>query len=76
MASSLNAALSATRPVPEAAKILAGRHPGRSGRPSVRWLRLSDRMFETLSSLQEADDADDPAERVKMLSAAAKNIAH
>lgn len=68
--------LGAIKASTEAAKILADATPDdQDARSGALTALIQTELFETLVNLQEADAADDPAERVKMLSAAARNIA-
>lgn len=68
--------LSAIKASTEAAKILASSVDDTENHLSGSVISLvQSELFETLLNLQEADTEDDPAERVKLLSNAAKSIA-
>ncbi len=69
--------LAAIRASTEAAKIMADASPDDKDARSEGLLALiQTELFETIINLQEATDEDvDPAERVKLLSSAGKNIA-
>ena len=68
--------LSAIKASTEAAKAIADAAPDEADQRSAAVISLvqSD-LFEAMISLREADDEDDPASRVKMLSQAARAIA-
>lgn len=69
--------LAAIRASTEASKLLADASPDdKDARSEALTALIQTELFETIVNLQEAAGDDvDPAERVKMLSAAAKNIA-
>ncbi|GAB3452060.1 DUF3486 family protein [Insolitispirillum peregrinum] len=69
--------LAAIKASTEAAKLMADASPDdQDARSEALTAMIQTELFETLVNLQEAtDDKIDPAERVKMLSSAAKNIA-
>ncbi len=68
--------LSAIKASTEAAKLIAAQAPDDADQRSAAVISLvQTEIFDTLVKLQEADEADDPVQRVKLLSAAAKNIA-
>lgn len=69
--------LAAIKASTEAAKLMADASPDdQDARSEALTAMIQTELFETLVNLQEAtDDSTDPAERVKMLSSAAKNIA-
>jgi len=68
--------LAAIRASTEAARLIAEAAPDAEDRRSEAVMSLvQSEMFELLVSLQEAEDADDPAARVKLLSGAARAIA-
>lgn len=74
--SKLERRLAAVKASTEAARALAEGAPDEQDHKSAAVISLvqSD-LFEALLSLQEAGDEDDPGERVKLLSRAAKGIA-
>lgn len=69
--------LAAIRASTEACKLLADASPDdKDTRSEALTALIQTELFETIVNLQEATDSDlDPADRVKMLSGAAKNIA-
>ena len=69
--------LAAIKASTEAAKVIADSSPDeRDARSEALTSMIQAELFEAVINLQEATDGDvDPAERVKMLSAAGKNIA-
>ena len=73
----LNRRLSAIRASTEAAKLIqAQAGDDQDARSEALTALVQTELFEAILSLQEADDPDaDPADRVGMLSSAAKNIA-
>ncbi len=75
--SKLDRRLSAIRASTEAAKLIqAQAGDDKDARSEALTALVQTELFEAILCLQEADDPDaDPAERVSMLSAAAKNIA-
>jgi len=74
--SNLERRLSAIKASTEAAALIAKTAPDDADHRSAAVISLvQTEIFETLVSLQEAEAAADPVQRVKLLSAAAKNIA-
>lgn len=72
----LNQRLAAIRASTEAARIISEQAGDEKDLRSEAVLALvQSELFEVIVNLQEATDADDPAERVGLLSNAAKNIA-
>ena len=68
--------LAAIRASTEAARLIADAAPDDEDRRSEAVMSLvQSEMFELLVHLQDAEDATDPAERVKLLSTAARAIA-
>jgi len=68
--------LGAIKASTEAAKLIAAQAPDDADQRSAAVISLvQTEIFDTLVKLQEADEAEDPVQRVKLLSAAAKNIA-
>ena len=73
--SNLERRIAAIKASTEAAAMIADAAPDDEDKRSGAVVSMiQSEIFETILKLQEADDAD-PAERVKLLSAAAKNIA-
>jgi hypothetical protein len=74
--SKLDRRLAAIKASTEAARMIR-EHAGDSqdARSEALTALVQTELFEAILALQDADDADDPGERVGMLSAAAKNIA-
>jgi hypothetical protein len=68
--------LSAIKASTEAARLIAQEAPDDAGmREGAVMSMLSTEIFEMLVGLQEAEEADDPVQRAKVLSSLAKNIA-
>lgn len=68
--------LSAIKASTEAAKLIAQEAPDDADQRSGAVMSmLQSEIFDMLVNLQEADDAEDPVQRAKVLSALAKNIA-
>lgn len=74
--SKLDRRLSAIRASTEAAKLIqAQAGDNQDARSEALTALVQTELFEAILMLQDADDAEDPVDRVAMLSSAAKNIA-
>lgn len=72
----LNQRLAAIRASTEAARLISEQvGDEKDVRSEAVMALVQSELFETIVNLQEATDADDPSERVGLLSSAAKNIA-